>query len=385
MKKENLIDYVKKYGDKSFIAQPFNELDAAILACLTYLNYQDLVPTIDEINKDTIFSSLDHQDLYDYLLKGAVTPKNDRKLIDACFKSHRFSNLRMNYVLSYFCKIKTIQFYAITYILDDDTAVVAFRGTDTSIVGWKEDLYMAIDENHPSFAYADIYLSEIAKILPDRKLIVLGHSKGGALAFYAASFVDEEVQKRIVNVFDLDGPGLKYSVKHNESFKRIESRIIKIVPEDSIIGILLETKVKKKIVKGNYFSIAQHILYSWVVKDKHFVPAKKQTLHSKSFENNIKEFLMKLDESEKRAFIEILFSVLEESEIHNTTDVLKSTQHKLFLGAKSLSRILKDEEKSKTFKKVVALFVHTYLVNIGRVFVKNKNEIDYEDIYKIED
>ena len=82
------------------------------------------------------------------------------------------------------------------------------------------------------------------------------HSKGGALAFYAASFVDEEVQKRIVNVYDLDGPGLKYSVKHNESFKRIESRIIKIVPEDSIIGILLETKVKKKIVKGNYFSIA---------------------------------------------------------------------------------------------------------------------------------
>ena len=126
-------------------------------------------------------------------------------------------------------------------------------------------------------------------------------------------------------------------------------------------------------------------MYSWVVKDKHFVPAKKQTLHSKSFENNIKEFLMKLDESEKRAFIEILFSVLEESEIHNTTDVLKSTQHKLFLGAKSLSRILKDEEKSKTFKKVVALFVHTYLLNIGRVFVKNKNEIDYEDIYKIED
>lgn len=386
MNNKSLYDYVKKFKDHSFVAMPFNEVDAAILSLLSYMNFNDFVPSLDEDGHDTIFSSIYHKDHEEYLLEGTVTPQFDKKLFRLCVNTKRYGSMHLNYTLNYFDKEKSIQFFALTYILDNDFAVVTYRGTDSSLVGWKEDLMMALEDHIPSYKVADTYLNEVAKKLKGHPLIVTGHSKGGALSVYASSNAKKEVQDQIIRVFDLDGPGFNYALHDEEGYKRIYKKIFKYIPIDSLIGILLENRSHTKIVKAKSFSIFQHTPYNWYVNNTHFAVATKQTKHSLSFSNNMRIFIKQLNEEDKKSFIDILFSILEEAEVHTIFDLSKKIERKMFSAIKSVSSILKDEKKGAMFKKVISIFIHVYFQNIGRQIEDNteKEVIAYYDDIEIE-
>lgn len=375
MKNQTIFDYVKKYGQYSFVAMPFNEVDAAILATLSYINLGAFVPSLAEPGQDVVLSSLDREEDLEILMEGTVTTKMDRRFFHLCAQSKRFGNVQMNYVLHYFDKEKAIQFFAITFLLDNGFACVTYRGTDSSMVGWKEDLMMALDDRLPSYLVADQYLTAVSELLFEHPLIVTGHSKGGALAIYAATFVSEEIQNRVIRVYDLDGPGFKTALKENPSFERIYPKVIKIMPIDSVIGVLLETSSKVKIIQAKSFSIFQHSAYNWFTQENHFARAKKLTKHSLALSVNMREFISRLNEEEKKNFIETLFSIIDSSHIYTIHDFGKHIDKNIYLAVKSISAMLKDEEKSTLFKKVIREYIQIYLGNIGkRIEISDQKE-----------
>lgn len=380
MKKFTLFDYVKKYGNCSFQVKKFNEIDASILAALSYVNFKDLVPSFKSKNKKGIaLNRLYDKEIEDYLLKGTVTTSYDKKLLELCAASSRFGNIILNYSTEYFDKEKSVQFFAITYIINDNLAVAAFRGTDLSIVGWKDNFLMSLSKERPVYSVADAYLTILGHQLPNHSLIVTGHSKGGALATYASCFVEKEIQDRILKVYDFDGPGFHNALEHEVGFNNIKDRIIKILPADSIVGILLETNVDVKVVQAKGFSIMQHMVYQWYVYGENFILSSTQTPHSILLQESTKEFLLKLTEKEKSEFIEIFFSIIHNSEIEKLTDFVKRPDRKIISIIKTISSILKDSTKGPMFKKVLKTFVITYFACLKKIKIPEKKEISNKD------
>lgn len=68
------------------------------------------------------------------------------------------------------------QFAALTFRLPDGTLYLAFRGTDDTLVGWKECFAMSYAFPVPAQALAQDYLVQAAQ--RPRRLRVGGHSKG---------------------------------------------------------------------------------------------------------------------------------------------------------------------------------------------------------------
>lgn len=376
MKKYTLFDYVKKYGQRSFDEFEFNEVDAAIFAALAYVNFKDLVPNfINKKEKGVLLSRIYDKEIEDYLLDGTVTTEYDRILLELCAKSIRFGAVSLNYAIDYFDKEKCVQFFAITYIINDNLAVVAYRGTDLTIVGWKDNLLMSLSKERPVYSVADGYLTILGHTLKNHNIVVVGHSKGGALATYAACFVEHEIQDRILKVYDFDGPGFHNSLEHEEGFKYIKDRIIKILPKDSIVGILLETSVEVEVVDAKGFFILQHAVYLWYQRGGHFIKNTTQTPHSKLLQESVKQFLLKLNEKEKAEFIDIFFSIVHNSKIEKLTDVTIRPDRKIISIILAISDILKDSKKGPMFKKVIKTFVITYFACLRKVKIpENKND-----------
>lgn len=375
MKKFTIYDYVKKYGNCSFQVKHFNEIDAAILAALSYINFKDLVPSFKSKTKKGIaLNKLYDKEIEEILLKGTVTTSYDKKLIEMCANSSRFGNIVLNYATEYFDKEKCVQFFAITYIINDSLAVPTFRGTDLSIVGWKDNFLMSLAKERPVYSVADAYLTILGHQLPNHHFVVAGHSKGGALATYASSFVEKEIQDRILKVYDLDGPGFHNALENETGFHYIKDRIVKILPADSIVGILLETNVDVKVVQAKGFSVMQHMVYQWYVYGENFILSSTQTPHSKLLQESTKEFLLKLTEKEKREFIEIFFTIIHNSEIEKLTDIAKRPDRKIINIIKTLTSILKDSTKGPMFKKVIKTFVLTYFACLKKIKIPEKKE-----------
>ncbi len=375
MKKQTVFDYLNKYGNYSFIGKEFNEVDGAILALLTYFNYKDVVPSLGSNYLDVPLYRLSDDSLLDYLLEGTVTTSTDSRFFPLACKSKRFGNISLNYCFEKFDKELAIQFFAITYILDNDIVCVSFRGTDSSLVGWKEDLMMAVNDYLPSYIEADAYLETIGKIFNTSKIIVIGHSKGGALAVHASSHASKDIQDRIINVYDFDGPGFRKALDNLKGYENIKSRIIKIIPIDSVIGILLESSTRAKVIKAAGFSLAQHSPYMWYIDDDHFIEVEQTTSGSAFWSYNMHDFLETLNDEEKVIFIDKIFSLVEQAKIDTVHDFLHRVDKKLFASIKALINMMKDEQTRDLFKKIIVTFIKIYFKNASSF--RTRRKIDF--------
>ena len=127
-------------------------------------------------------------------------------MFEQAAKTNRFGSIELHdYINSVDTKTQT-QFGAITFSLDKNNHYVAFRGTDNTIVGWKEDLNLAVQQEVPAQKRATSYLSDIASKYSG-KLIVGGHSKGGNLALYSVFKAEKSIKDRIEKRVGFDGPG----------------------------------------------------------------------------------------------------------------------------------------------------------------------------------
>lgn len=260
---ENIIDYALKFN-KTFNEEQFNEVDSLILSQLCYLNLDDYS---SEIGEGFTIEKLS-QNIKPTLLKTRV-PKQNEKLLIALSKNPRFKNIS---IINYenIRNRETEQQFSATMYKWDDIGFIAFRGTDSTVIGWKEDFNAMFKDIIPSQEEAVNYIHRHQDILP-YLFFIGGHSKGGNLAVFASIFVKPDIQDRIIKVFDNDGPGVRKEVFDCSFYQKIKNRIVYILPEQSVFGAILFNNDDYLVVKSDGMWIQQHDPYRWHIENNCFV------------------------------------------------------------------------------------------------------------------
>lgn len=350
--KGTIIDYLKEYADVSLADEPMNDVDSLALCQFSYLKFDGLVPSVTENARAVSLQQLYEHPDYEKLYGDERYEKENRALFEAMRRCVRFRNMKLN------CYINIIenqadfetQFSAVTFLLEDGTMYVAYRGTDETIVGWKEDFNMAFLSPVPGQEFAIKYLNMVTERLP-RDFYIGGHSKGGNLAVYAAMNCDPSVQERIIKIYSMDGPGFRPEVLERCDFSRIEDRTCKILPHSSLVGMLFEKDIRYQVVESRTFGLAQHNPFTWLVRDGHFVTVSDIYETRRFMDDTLNEWILSLDEKSLRTFVDTLFQVLSASESDNLIDFTANLKRSLtgVLGAmKDL-----DEDTQKALRQTV--------------------------------
>jgi hypothetical protein len=341
----NIFDYLKWKGDLDFKSSPFNPVDNIILSQLSYLTMDNIVPKLkdkDGISIDLavrIFNEKSKEPNFVFTSQF----KEDPDLIRALSASKRFRNCQL---FAYENNINTEleqQFSALCIFTGDDHCFVAFRGTDVSIVGWKEDFNMGFLDVIPSQLKAVEYLEKMAPYIPG-SIRVGGHSKGGNLAVYASSMCDKKIQNRIKAVYSNDAPGFNEKFITSSGFTAIKDRIHSYVPQASIIGMLLEHGFDSRVIKSSENGFMQHCLYSWEVMGSDLVNAEVTTAGSRFINNTLREWLTAQNNDQRELFIDTLYHVLNAADIKSINEFEKN---KFSIAGKVLKSFSNIDETTK--------------------------------------
>lgn len=319
MKANNIISYVKEF-QYTFSESPFNDVDSLVLCQLAYLKMKSIVPTIDRDEEFVPFSIVADKKNHRRLFTDIRFREQNKALVQAILESRRFKGLCANYYIDILDKVMEVQFSAITFKLADDLYFLAYRGTDEYLVGWKEDFTFGFSEPVVVQLYAAKYLQKVADLIP-RKFYVGGHSKGGNLAVFAAMTASTTIQKRIIFVYNNDGPSFKPEVLARYEYERIASKVKKILPRASLVGMLMQHDDDYEVIDSSTYGIIQHDPYSWLVEENHFVRAEKLDYHAKFVDSALNEWILMQDDETIRNFAEALFKVMSASDSDNLIDM----------------------------------------------------------------
>ena len=270
----NIMDYLDWRGDLPLTVSPFNEVDGLILAELSFINFEGIVPP-PELGRGvplrdaagTYFARHNGQEID----MGVLVPGRIPDLMCRMAHSVRFGGMLLNGYCELMDDAREQQFAALTVELGDVSIYLSYRGTDDTIVGWKEDLNMGYLEVIPSQTRALEYLGRMTRQYPDARLRIGGHSKGGNLSVYAAVKAPAAVQDRIVQVYNNDGPGFAKPLVGTPEHTRVADRILTVVPQSSVVGQLLEHEQNVEIVRSDAEGMLQHDGFSWQVVGDHFI------------------------------------------------------------------------------------------------------------------
>ncbi len=316
----NIITYAETELN-TFKEKAFCEIDSLVLSQMSYLFYDGIVPGFKGFSKNATFKDIYRAEYFQGILNLVRFPSENRRLFAALAASPRFRNVKLNYYVNDIDIHKEKQFSAITFVLDRKTAYIAFRGTDASIIGWKEDFNMAFLDEVPAQISAAEYVNKVAKLL-HRKLIVGGHSKGGNLAVYAGAMCDVYAQNRIVSIFSHDGPGFKTLAK-TDRYQNIKSKIYKTVPKTAIIGMVMDGNEDYKIVKSTSTGIMQHDPFSWELDESGFVTEEKISTSATIMNNTLHNLLTSMSDKERENFVNALFQLIQAANVNTVYDLEK--------------------------------------------------------------
>lgn len=317
----NLFDYFEWRGDLSLQNDGFNDVDALILSRLSYFPFDTIVS--EDINSKITISSACEQFFASDINNDKVLWEGDTDLLKACAQSARFKNMKLSGYVNTVEKEKQMQFSAVIVEINSDCHFISFRGTDNTIIGWQEDFNMYYMFPLPSQRTAVEYLENAAKAL-NSQFYLGGHSKGGNLAVYASSFCSEKTRNRILEIYNHDGPGFDSKVIEQSGFKSVRGKIHTFVPQSSIFGMMFEHAEDYTIVKSSQKGFLQHDIYSWEVKRNSLVTLTTMTNTSAFFDHTLSQFVAEMDESQRKSFIEGIFSLLENTEDKTFNEIVEN-------------------------------------------------------------
>ena len=324
----DMLDYLAWRGDIEFTQMPVNAVDALIFSTLSYIQFEDIVP--DNPNQSISLKEA-AAGLFSLSNPAARTRvKKDLELLKAVAESARFDNIRMTFYRSILIPEEDTQFAAVTIFLEDGSAYIAFRGTDDTLTGWKEDFNMSFQASIPAQRLALEYLQEFAAAHPI-PLWMGGHSKGGNLAVYAAAKCGELLQKRIVEVYNQDGPGFSSEMMEDEGYRNIVPKLRSYVPQSSVIGLLLEHEEPYTIIKSNQIGILQHDPYSWQVLGANFLQTEELTADSRFLDRTFKTWLADMSNEERSQFFDTVFNLLESTGAEHAGELIRPQNVRAYL------------------------------------------------------
>ena len=347
---DNIISYVDKYKRTGFDQMPFNEVDSLVLCQLSYLNFKDLVPGIKELSTSVSLQDIVATAEKDRLYEEYWFKEDNRKLVEKVTQSFRFMDMKLNYFVEVLNEEHGIQFSAVTFLFGDKSVYVAFRGTDVTLVGWKEDMMLACSEPLRSQELAAEYLDKVSSTFAGQ-FRVGGHSKGGNLAVYAAMFCKSDVRRRICDIYDHDGPGFRPEILKEGHFDFIRSKVHKYIPKESIVGILLETNMDYEVVESTGIGALQHNTFTWKSKNGQFVKAKGMRRNKRVADAALNEWIYSLSDREVSVFIDTLFDILAASDAKTLFEIIEDPK-KSVSGVFSAYKELDKTTKSAVFSTI---------------------------------
>jgi len=304
----NALDYLSWRGDLDFRVSFVNEVDIFLFSQLSTPDYTGIADSgfVTVAEAAAAYFSTHSEDVSNLgvLQSASVLPM--LKKLASC---PRYRDVRIGNYVSIINSGNTEQFSALTSVLPDGTMVVSFRGTDDTIIGWKEDFNIALLDEVPAQTDAVHYLNLAASGFCG-DIIVCGHSKGGNLAIYAAANANDEVKSRLVKVYSFDGPGFRSSFVSGEDYKSIADRTVTVLSQNSIVGLLLNDVGAERIVKSNVAGPMAHDGFNWEVLGTEFVSCPELSPISKAFNKAADDTILKMPHEELEAFIEEFFDIL---------------------------------------------------------------------------
>ncbi len=324
-KNGTVMDYLRWRGDLTFAQDGFNEVDDLVLCIISYLNFRrfDDLRTTDParaVALPDVAARLTEEDEQLGLSELDYIP-----LMRLAAETERFRDVRMFGFTHEWDEAKEMQFDAVSYLLPDDTLLVSFMGTDTSLVGWKEDFNMSFLTAVPAQERATVYTVEMAAACPDRKLRIAGHSKGGNLAAWAAIHIPAQLQeRRLLDAYNNDGPGFSHDMVDSDAYRRVADKLHTYIPESSIVGVLLEHAEDYAVIDSSNRSVMQHEPMSWSVLGPRFVHLGQRSQMGKLSDDVLRQWIGSMTPQEREQFSDALFDVLSLSGKARTLDDLRT-------------------------------------------------------------
>ena len=341
---KNFLDYLQD-NNKTFKESSFNDIDSLILAYLSYFHFPNTLKRL----KDLDISKTTKVEKNREFIKRVVT-SNRYKDIESCFYVEDTNDLIEK------------QFSAVTFLLPNNTMYISFRGTDSTLTGWKEDFNMAFMLPVPAQKEALNYVEKVTKLIP-RKFYIGGHSKGGNLAVYAGCNLSNNLSTRIIKIYSHDGPGFIKEFLTTSNYQNIKDKIEKIVPSSSIIGMLLYTNENYKIIKSSARGILEHDPFSWLINENNFIILKNLSDGTVFTNKVINDFLSSLSKEEREIFIDSLFTVLKSTNLTTLDEISKNFIVKL---PNILIAIYKlDDVNKKYIIKTIKALIKSCLTNLS--------------------
>ncbi|SCW66857.1 Protein of unknown function [Ruminococcaceae bacterium YRB3002] len=357
--KTNLEDYLIWRGDLPFERDPVNAADALLFACISYVDFEGVIPVKGAISLRDAASRF-------YEIHTEEQLESDRSfirfapgLLKKAAETVRFGNLQLSSYVNKINQIDMIQFSAITIRISPSEVFIAYRGTDDTIVGWKEDFYMS----YATVISEDLaveYLKEVQGGRSDR-IYMGGHSKGGHMAIFSAYCTTPDIQDRIGAIYDFDGPGFNDAIMRTDRFRKIGPKILRYIPENSIIGRLLSDTARPVVVSSSERGIMQHDPMSWGISSKEFITVPKNSVASDVFDETLTKWIDEMDQEERKKFIDELFAVLEASGVTNISMLSQCG----LSGVKAMLRQMHTLRKSSQSK--IRILLRLFIDNWGDV------------------
>lgn len=340
----DIFDYLTWRGDLSFAQDPLNEVDALVFSGLAYIRFRKKGELCTEMPVPLKEAAENFFAQTDYETRCRV--QKDLELLHAAAATRRFGETEICMCRDTLIPEQETQFAAMTFLLDDGSMFLSFRGTDNSLVGWKEDFNMTFQQTIPAQRLAQQYAREVS-LEYLRPMRMGGHSKGGNLAVFAAARSSPSLQKKILEVYNNDGPGFTKYLMGDPGYIAMVPKIKTYVPQSSVIGMLLEHEEPYTVIRSKSIGLLQHDLYTWDVLGRTFIPVEEITEGSQFVDVTIKTWFAEMSNAEREQLVDVMFSLLGSGGADNVYDLIHPrnirTYIKTLSSDENLRRVLSTE------------------------------------------
>ena len=313
----NLIDYVKANGNYVLEEKKMNEIDDMIFARISYMPFK----YIDMCANETIESiATKMKDLE----QAKYIWADDKPFLQELGKAKRYKDIVVTDYVEILDNSAEKQFAAITINLPK-IKYISYRGTDSTLVGWKEDFILG------------------------------GHSKGGNLAVYAAVFCEDEIKPKIKKIINADGPGFDKSVIQTPEYRKVLKKIETYIPQSSVVGRLLEHEEEYQVIKSNQKGFMQHDIFSWEIEGDKLVRIERVTTNSEIFNGILRDWLKNTTPEERKDFIDMLYEIILTTKATEVSDFRIDTVKKI--GQILTTYKNRKEEDKKEIEKMIKLLI----------------------------
>lgn len=367
--------FLRINGNKTFEQVPFCEADLIVLNVMSYANFKDTSYFNEESKKGFIkLNVFGKASIIKIITKNYITiGKSYTEFLKLFFTCSRYQDVDIGYFYNYFSLKKEAQFFGMTYKIDNKYFIV-YRGTDNSIVGWKEDFNMALMDEIPAQNAAKNYAKKMIKEFNDVNFYISGHSKGGNLAYFTYFNLSKKDKARIIYTYNLDGPGFK---DDDYDYKEYKERYIKIVPEDDVVGALFDNSNLFEIVPSTKASIGAHDMLTWIFDRKTKLTtlkrAKDLTLYSKTFKYTANTWYKSFDYEDVKTMVNFIFSLVDSNNALTLGSLVKDLLFSGDIYYKTLEDF--DDAKKEKIKNMTRDFFKLYLKNL----LVDKNDNNKKD------